>query len=239
MDSRLIYKHYKTTTQQITCPAGIKRPTCQDTAITPGTSSTLLTRVSSRSKWRPYSLGASPGVASILIHTSAPLRTMSTGLWFTSKLVIIPRSMNCEINEKERERERENGESQRIVSIQRATEWKLTFFVGTVMGVPALTTPASTCTPITMGLRALNTQFGRIRSLHGNTAMCSNSLRFLSLSSWSKEVSNAQTASLIIHLCMHLNARVHACTHTHTHTHTHTLLCVWWSYQKDGIWCQQ
>ena len=34
---------------------------------------TLLTRRSVWSKWRPYSLGASPPVGSIFTHTSSPL----------------------------------------------------------------------------------------------------------------------------------------------------------------------
>ena len=58
-----------------------------------------------------------------------------------------------------------------------------TSLLGMVIGVPGLTRPASTITPATMGSRVLKTQLGRMRSLQGNTAMCSYSLRFWSRNS--------------------------------------------------------
>ena len=61
---------------------------------------------------------------------------------------------------------------------------QLTFLVGTVRGVPGFTTPASTMTPITMGLRELKTQLGSILSLQGKMARCSFSLLLLSCNSW-------------------------------------------------------
>lgn len=59
--------------------------------------------------------------------------------------------------------------------------------LGTVIGVPSFTTPASTVTPTTMGPRELKMCWGRIRSLHGNTAICLNSSRFFCFSSWWRE----------------------------------------------------
>lgn len=56
---------------------------------------TLLTRISVASKCRPYILGDSPGIGSILTHTSWPFFATSTGLWFISILVTIPISTNC------------------------------------------------------------------------------------------------------------------------------------------------
>lgn len=56
---------------------------------------TLLTRMSVASKCRPYILGDSPGIGSILTHTSWPFFATSTGLWFISILVTIPISTNC------------------------------------------------------------------------------------------------------------------------------------------------
>ena len=47
------------------------------------------------SKWRPYILGDSPGMGSILTQTSCPFFATSTCLWFTSILVTIPMSTNC------------------------------------------------------------------------------------------------------------------------------------------------
>lgn len=48
----------------------------------------------------------------------------------------------------------------------------LTFLLGTHMGVPCFTWPASTTTPITIGSRELKMNWGSIFNLHGNTAMC-------------------------------------------------------------------
>ena len=53
-----------------------------------------------------------------------------------------------------------------------------TSLLGTHIGVPFFTNPASIETPITIGSRELNIQFGRILSLHGNTAICLNSSCF-------------------------------------------------------------
>ena len=47
----------------------------------------------------------------------------------------------------------------------------LTSFVGTVSGVPCLTTPPCTWTPTTIGSLLLKTQLGNILSLQGKTAM--------------------------------------------------------------------
>ena len=62
-----------------------------------------------------------------------------------------------------------------------------TSWLGTAIGVPSFTTPASTVTPTTIGLRELKICWGRIRSLHGNTAICLNSSRFFCLSSYRKK----------------------------------------------------
>lgn len=48
----------------------------------------------------------------------------------------------------------------------------LTFLLGTHMGVPCFTWPASTTTPITIGSRELKMNWGSIFNLHGNTAIC-------------------------------------------------------------------
>lgn len=48
----------------------------------------------------------------------------------------------------------------------------LTFLLGTHMGVPCFTWPASTTTPITIGSRELKINWGSIFILHGNTAIC-------------------------------------------------------------------
>lgn len=48
----------------------------------------------------------------------------------------------------------------------------LTFLLGTHMGVPCFTWPASTTTPITIGSRELKINWGSIFILQGNTAMC-------------------------------------------------------------------
>lgn len=53
--------------------------------------------------------------------------------------------------------------------------WKrrlLTFLLGTHMGVPCFTWPASTTTPITIGSRELKMNWGSIFILQGNTAIC-------------------------------------------------------------------
>lgn len=60
---------------------------------------------------------------------------------------------------------------------------KLTSFEGTHSGTPRLSCPASTDTPIIMGLRALNMCCGRILNLHGKIAKCSFCRRRLSLNS--------------------------------------------------------
>ena len=62
-----------------------------------------------------------------------------------------------------------------------------TSWLGTAIGVPSFTTPASIVTPTTIGLRELKICWGRIRSLHGNTAICLNSSRFFCLSSYRKK----------------------------------------------------
>lgn len=46
------------------------------------------------SKWRPYILGDSPGIGSILMQISWPFLALSTDLWFTSMLVTTPMSTN-------------------------------------------------------------------------------------------------------------------------------------------------
>ena len=83
----------------------------------------------------------------------------------------------------------------------------LTSLLGTVTGVPSFTTPASTTTPTTIGPRELKMCWGRIRSLHGKTAMCLNSSRFFCLSSWWNELNTIQncwkgssTALCLMHL---------------------------------------
>ena len=81
----------------------VSTPTCQHHSTHACTHArthtfTLLTRRSVSSKCRPTSLGASPGTGSILMHTSWPLRAVSTALWLTSKLVTTPRSQNCKHN---------------------------------------------------------------------------------------------------------------------------------------------
>lgn len=48
----------------------------------------------------------------------------------------------------------------------------LTFLLGTHMGVPCFTWPASTTTPITIGSRELKMNWGSIFILQGNTAIC-------------------------------------------------------------------
>jgi len=55
---------------------------------------TLLTRKSFSSKCRPNILGASPGMGSILMHTSCPFLALSTVLWLLSMLVTTPKSTN-------------------------------------------------------------------------------------------------------------------------------------------------
>ena len=55
---------------------------------------TLLTRKSFSSKCRPNILGASPGMGSILMHTSCPFLALSTALWLLSMLVTTPKSTN-------------------------------------------------------------------------------------------------------------------------------------------------
>ena len=57
---------------------------------------TLLTRKSFSSKCRPNILGASPGIGSILMHTSCPFLALSTALWLFSILVTTPKSTNWE-----------------------------------------------------------------------------------------------------------------------------------------------
>jgi hypothetical protein len=52
-----------------------------------------------------------------------------------------------------------------------------TSLLGTHIGVPSLTIPASTATPRTMGSRVLKICSVRTRSLHGNIAICLNSSR--------------------------------------------------------------
>ena len=72
------------------------------------------------------------------------------------------------------------------MSCTRKEKWQKkqqTSFEGTQIGVPLLSWPASTDTPITIGLRALKTHWGNILSLHGKIAKCSFSLRRFSLSS--------------------------------------------------------
>lgn len=68
----------------------------------------------------------------------------------------------------------------------------ITSFVGTQIGVPSLTIPASIITPTTIGSRELKINCGRTRNLHGNTATCLNSSRFLRRSSslYSMNLSN-------------------------------------------------
>ena len=51
---------------------------------------TLLTSISVLSKCLPYIFGASPPTCSILMHTSWPLRAVSTFLWFNSRLLMHP-----------------------------------------------------------------------------------------------------------------------------------------------------
>ena len=68
---------------------------------------TLLTNISVSSKWRPNILGASPGIGSILMQTSWPLRAVSMFLWFISMDVTTPSSTNCEIIKRKR-KESEN-----------------------------------------------------------------------------------------------------------------------------------
>lgn len=58
---------------------------------------TLLTSISFSSKCRPYILGDSPGIGSILRHTSWPLRALSTCLWLHSIDVTTPISKNWNI----------------------------------------------------------------------------------------------------------------------------------------------
>lgn len=59
---------------------------------------------------------------------------------------------------------------------------ELTFLLGTHMGVPCFTWPASTVTPITIGSRELKIYWGRIFILQGNTAIClKGKKKFLSL----------------------------------------------------------
>lgn len=55
---------------------------------------TLLTRKSFSSKCRPNIFGASPGMGSILMHTSCPFLALSTALWLLSMLVTTPKSTN-------------------------------------------------------------------------------------------------------------------------------------------------
>ena len=58
-----------------------------------------------------------------------------------------------------------------------------TSLLGTHIGDPSLTIPASTATPITMGSRVLKICSVRTRSLHGNIAICLNSSRFFCFNS--------------------------------------------------------
>lgn len=55
---------------------------------------TLLVNISVSSKWRPNIFGESPGIGSILMQTSWPLRAVSTCLWLHSIDVTIPISKN-------------------------------------------------------------------------------------------------------------------------------------------------
>lgn len=134
---------------------------------------TLLTSMSVWSKWRPYSLGASPDTDSILIATSCPLWAISTGLWLASTLEITPKS-------------RHYGKP--MLNIFFTNFYTCTFLLGTMIGVPGFTSPPSTVTPITIGSLALNTQSGRIRSLQGNTAIFLYSSLFLSFNSYAVSV---------------------------------------------------
>lgn len=59
---------------------------------------TLLTNMSASSKCRPYIFGDSPGIGSILMHTSWPLRALSTCLWLHSIDVTTPISRNWNTN---------------------------------------------------------------------------------------------------------------------------------------------
>ncbi len=67
---------------------------------------------------------------------------------------------------------------ERVVLLLSLLSWKcalstcLTPLVGTHSSVPVLSTPASTMTPMTMGSLELKINWGNIRSLLGNTAMC-------------------------------------------------------------------
>lgn len=58
---------------------------------------TLLTSISVSSKCRPYIFGDSPGIGSILMQTSWPLRAVSTCLWLHSIDVTTPMSRNWNI----------------------------------------------------------------------------------------------------------------------------------------------
>ena len=99
---------------------------------------TLLTRRSVSSKCLPNSLGASPGMDSILIHTSWPLRALSTTLWLTSKLVTTPRSQNYKHSTKCTVAVWDTEVKDRV---QHMCQVRLTSLVGTVSGVPCLITP--------------------------------------------------------------------------------------------------
>lgn len=63
---------------------------------------TLLTSMSSASKWRPNIFGDSPGIGSILMQISWPLRADSICLWFDSMEVTIPMSTNCKKKERKK-----------------------------------------------------------------------------------------------------------------------------------------
>ena len=58
-----------------------------------------------------------------------------------------------------------------------------TSLLGTHIGVPSLTIPASIATPITMGSRVLKICSVRTRNLQGNIAICLNSSRFFCFNS--------------------------------------------------------
>lgn len=75
---------------------------------------------------------------------------------------------------------------------------------GTQMGVPSRTTPASTCTPTTMGARLLKTISGRMRSLQGKTAWSACFRRFsfsrASLKQWFKNMNIARFLLIVYQL---------------------------------------
>lgn len=121
---------------------------------------TLLTRTSVSSKWRPNRRGAWPGMFSIFMHTSMPLKALSTVLFSFSIEVTIPRLANWN--------------RQRTCSVGRVPHphsciENRTSLLGTQIGVPLARKPASTHTPMMIGSRELNTYCGSIRNLQGNT----------------------------------------------------------------------